>query len=664
MKKLLGVLFTMCLFVFLLPSAFAETNAYVVENVYFTNLSGNVLENPTHSCVVNVEVTKQVLRFGNDDIVIASYATDGSLLGFTTVSGTIGMGETSIFRTLITVPADKTLGIVKAYVWNNILGMQPLSNENTVAVNEMGAEIISPIQEDYIPRMITVRGTIKATPRSDYSLSVGEYKLENMYMPIDYSNTLTEQAFNRYNAISDFYGIPLSQNGSVYTVKSEINLNDYLFFNGEFTLTRDEDNSFIILNFEPKASSRVVRVNAEDYLSSSDGGKNIDSYWKITFGSQDYKLYLDSSSYNYGIYVNGQRYNSISENTVSNILGMAQGEVTLVDIDIAHDGYEIIMATVYDISMVSSIDHTDGLTTIQVAPRAGLNPKLTSILFYDENIADGYTDITVKNDEGESIALSDIKAGDIIAYATPYYNRSGTMYDPGFIDIIATDKTVCGMVTSSDEERKTYTVDGVEYKEVVWGYSYLQIGLEHIIYLDPFDRICYADVMVRYAIAENTEKYDSYYYRVQLILPDGTAEWYELCVSSVRDYANITGAASYWTVNVFEFADYIENIKANSPAERIVKYTVSTDGIASIELVGGTASTFEYNADTAVLGSKTITDRTAVINACDYAGNISDYSPFSVSSFIDGTNYDAYVCSNQDSSNTAAFVVLTRIDAQ
>ncbi len=261
MKKIAGILLTFIMLVNLLPTAFASGKTYTIDEVYFSNLSGKVMQNPGTSCVVNVKVTKQAERLGEDVVVIATYATDGSMIGFTTVAGTMTKGKTETFSTLVVSPTEKNIGVVKAYMWNNISEMKPLSTVNQTIVNEMDEGIeLPPISEEpikplYIPTTVTVNGMIIATPNSDSALSNGEYMLGNAYIPLDFSNIYTAEEYDLYlkrmNAIGNYYGIPVEGDIiSSITVVSALDLSGYLYASGEFTLKINNKNELEVVNFE------------------------------------------------------------------------------------------------------------------------------------------------------------------------------------------------------------------------------------------------------------------------------------------------------------------------------------------------------------------------------------------------------------------------------
>ncbi len=463
---------------------------------------------------------------------------------------------------------------------------------------------------------------------------------------------LTKDAFLDNTKNKVVVGTPAA---SFNAAKSDIDVSGYLFMEGDAVIAQDDNDDWHLVYF--KASESVTTtVNAEDYETVEDGGKSVKDDKKVTFGSKNFNINTDAD--NTGIYVNGKKYADITDANLAKVLDLAQGQVKLVDTDSTTTGYEVIMATVYEIAKVASVSYTNETTTIQVIRKgtgSGLS-TVTTIKLADEDIEDGDVALTVKNAEGADIKLSDIKKDDIIAFAVAAGTKNNDTID--IIDIIVTDETVTGKATREDSTEKTYTIDGTDYKTVVWGDPALTIGTSYTIKLDPFGRIYEEEIeatSAKYAIAE---KYDSDY-GVQLILPNGTAKYYEL------DAANVKNGDGSMTFAAFE--TYIESTKAKKPAERVVKYTVknSTGKIQTIELVGEEVSTLEYKAKTGKLGSKSIIDSTAIINASNVqdqtSHNVSDYTTFAANAFVDKTNYDASIFTADGTTNTAAFVVLTRV---
>jgi hypothetical protein len=105
------------------------TGTYTVNRIFFTNLLGAEITNPTESgFVVNVEVTRNFARNKNDYVIIAAYDSDGALINFTYLKPFMDTGKTNEMGALFFVPADKRLGKVKSFVWNGMSTMEPLSN--------------------------------------------------------------------------------------------------------------------------------------------------------------------------------------------------------------------------------------------------------------------------------------------------------------------------------------------------------------------------------------------------------------------------------------------------------------------------------------------------------------------------------------------------------
>ena len=448
------------------------------------------------------------------------------------------------------------------------------------------------------------------------------------------------------------------------SAKADIDVAGYLFMEGDAVITLDDDDDWHLVYFKPN-SSVTTTVSAEDYVTGTDGGKTIAADGKVTFGSKNYNINVTALATD-GIYVNGKKYAAMTDANLATVLDVAQGEVKFVDTDNTATGYEVIMATVYDVAKVASVSYTNETTTIQVTRKlnatstvVGLSPALTTIKIADEDVAEGDVALTVKNAEGETIKLSDIKKDDIIGFAVAPGTTNTSTID--IIDIIVTDEKVTGMATREDSTEKTYIIGDEEYKMVAWGAPALTIGTSYTVALDPFGRIFEEEIeatSAKYAIAE---KYDSDY-GVQLILADGSAKYYEMDATTVGDAGKLFNG-TLTSISPAQFETYIETTKAAAPEYRVVKYTVknSTGKIQSIALVGGAIATVEYKAKTGKLGTKNITDNTVVINATGHIANNLDYVKFATNSFVDKTNYDAVILTADGSSNTAAFAVLTRV---
>ena len=654
MKRFLSVILVVMMFFYVMPVVLAGNDTYLVEDLYFSTLSGTVIENPTDSCVVNVEVKKQQLRFGNDDVIIASYATDGSLLGFTTVSGTISMGETSLFKTLVTIPKEKTLGKVKAYVWNSVLGMQPLSNCFTVTVNQMddGTEIIPPVQEKYIPDTITVCGTI------DTRVNRNEYRLNDAYIYTDYSSAYTQSEYDalvaRYQAISDYYGINLKVANRILSrinAVSTIDLDEYLLQQGEFTIAMDEEGGYVILNFEPKKSSKVKKVSADDL-------EDVDYYnnRQIKFGTTKYNFENAVR-----VYVNGDLYYAAvgaaaDDVVIKNILDAAIGDVTLIKAVTNSSYYDTILLNSYVMGQITAVVSKNGASTVKFSPTTNNLGSYKSIVISDSDIEEGLVNVNVILD-GEKSSLKNLRENDVIAIKTKI--GAGTVIDATNenITILASRDTISGKVSSIEDGfgENAFVINGERYAATDKGAIGLIVGKTYnAIYLDPFGRIfSYDDESVfdnkNYAIlAKVTDKTD-----ITLVLPDGTRKAYE--AKDAYIYTANGGVKSVETPNVA-----VAGVTTGaSVINCVVEYTVKSGQINSIKAVSPVAFTgAAYKESVAKVGTVGIGSATGVINT-DGALSYKDYTAMKANEFIDEEIYSGAGFGRIAGTNKYAFIVLT-----
>ncbi|MBP3360271.1 MAG: hypothetical protein J6N52_05420, partial [Clostridia bacterium] len=666
MKKLTGLLMAFIMTLALFPSAYAADTAYTIDDVYFTNLSGGILENPTTSCLVNVELTKTAERLGEDIVVIASYSTDGAMIGFTTVAGTMEKGKTSSFSSLVVSSQDKSIGVVKAYVWNNISEMRTLSEVYMEFVNEMdeGVELPpvtqDPAEENYIPKVITARGIVAGTPLSD-DLANGEYEISKLRIPYDlntFDGIYTEDDYfalaTRMEQISVIYDIPLATPyDGTYTVLSELDLCDYLKYEMEFELTLI-DGDYVILDAQPLSlSGNVLKFDADDYVMQEDLDNSYQystSNSKIKFGSKYYRLEDEVE-----IYVNGVLTEMIySESDITSelteaqykldaYLGNARGTITLLD-DGVNSGYETISVDIWNVGKVSSVEYKNSETVVTIITREAVDVEYEEIVITDEAIENGDTILSVTRN-GSETTLTALAKNDIIAYKTDFQNNtSATLRDPKQIEILATNDTVYGMVTAVDTNEKTYSIDGTKY-EYVKGLGTLLVGNTYTLSLDPFGRIYSSeiDVLASYkmAIGLGITSTD----QLKLLLSDGSTKSYDIISSVV-----ITG---FGDVDGDSISNKLSDVEAhlnnteNGPIDRVVEYSLSAlQKITKIALTpadeDATLYGNEYTARTGKLGSCEILSTTPVIDATEATAapkQSSSYSSFNAESFKDGSTY-------------------------
>lgn len=103
-------------------------NPYTVNDVKIKDLSGNELEEiPDSSFYFEINVTKNDNSKNDDSLIIAVYDEKGAFMDLKYMSGTYYQNQTMSFGSMIN-KTDKKIGKIKAFVWDSISGMHPLSN--------------------------------------------------------------------------------------------------------------------------------------------------------------------------------------------------------------------------------------------------------------------------------------------------------------------------------------------------------------------------------------------------------------------------------------------------------------------------------------------------------------------------------------------------------
>lgn len=106
-----------------------EENPYTVNNVKLTDVSGNELvEIPTESFYFEINITKNDNSKNADSLIIALYDENGALIDLKYMYSTYYQNQSLTFGTMIN-KTDKKIAKVKAFVWDSLFGMKPLSNE-------------------------------------------------------------------------------------------------------------------------------------------------------------------------------------------------------------------------------------------------------------------------------------------------------------------------------------------------------------------------------------------------------------------------------------------------------------------------------------------------------------------------------------------------------
>jgi len=376
------------------------------------------------------------------------------------------------------------------------------------------------------------------------------------------------------------------------------------------------------------------------------------------------------------LYVNGYHYtaNAISDEVLDKFLGNAQGVIRLEKEIPGSLCYNKIYVDYYVIGIVNSVTYWNNTTTVSIetvidAPSdASLNVSpLLTIELEDDAMSSGEADIYVEKN-GSEIALNQLSENNVVAIAfnPEYATTVGSLYitNPEYMTVYATDSTIKGMVVDYDDEQRTYTIGESTHKYVGYIGGDLNIAVEYVLSLDPFNRIVKGEIVAappKYAILE---RYDANLDKVTLLFADGSTGSYE-----VHSNSNIRAWGSTTTIGDILIGTSTTNSisRPTTPVQnRVVSYRITNDTIkldSSIPFDCSVTSQ-QYNPHTGKLGPIVITDSLYCINASDYIdagegmGRITDYSTFYVSDFDADTEYTAYAYKSGD---TYTLIILTSV---
>ena len=511
-------------------------------------------------------------------------------------------------------------------------------------------------------------------------LGIVEYSfVDNKYAPLDGVNsaefkTILSEKFNGYVVTAEVIGTSKMTNNNgeanikitkaaswrenkietkdtpipeTVKVTNITGIEDCLFQSGTAVLLIDELDEVEMIYFSLNSRVETKEVAAEDYIWQVDRvNTSYDDGQGIKFGnSSPIKVAANAE-----LYLNGVAYPGAIDNTVlDTYLGYAIGKITFVKTDRNANVYDKIFVNHYAIGRVTSVSYKGEKTTVRIVPATGTG---LTIEIDDEAVVENDVEITVEKN-GSSIELKDLVKNDIVAIATDFTNISNnTISNPKFISVIATDEVIRGMVTAYDDDERTYTVGGKDYKYVGYTNTALSIATTYDLRLDPFGRIFDEGEAVstnsKFAIVE---RYDASAEKVTLLLADG----------SIATYA-IHGSSS---IAADALPALIKTNGVMNPVEdRVILYTVSNDMVklsnAGITKTSVTSDT--YNKNTGKLGGVQITDELNIINAQDYlsasSASISNYEVYNATNFKSNVEYNGYAFKTGD---VYSFLVITNV---
>lgn len=641
-KKALSSIIALIFLLSALPAAMAaDAYAYSLDALHFTDLSGNVLENPTGSCMASVRMTKtDAGRTATDSLILSAYSTTGELIAFNVMQSYLNPYEYRTFSSLINVPADETLGEVRAFVWDNLADMTALSEAVSLTVSGS----VEPVPD---PDTYTVSGYVSETYKTN------AYRAEDKALfVIQSANNFEGQKIDPANPLEitcDLGGSDLASYPNLPVIAE---------------LKRGENNTYELVSYEKTATVTTLETDLLDWESCifDTPAPSISVFPTPTaFVSTKYPLSADVLFYINGTEITAPDLSDFEEY----LLNSSSPTFELADFD--YDGrYDAIYGNYYAIGRVDAVSASTGKIMF-----SHLNVRGNSIT-PDEKSTRVY-----KN--GSEIALADIQAGDILTIA---YEVLMDLQSSCYYDIYVSGGTVTGLYTSMDTTAETVTVGGAVYEFATGDFAYnvssMTLADEYILHLDAFGRIFiveYVASAVNYAVLDRyTKSSADDYYRATLYFADDTSASYEVDTTRV----NIDGHSGYDLDRYLEtkiyndanddgIIDYSERSNANkTPIQnRVVSYKLSSSSgnIIALEFVEPRGGMGSFNSSANSVGSIRMNESTKIIDATTYNDEDQQSSylePASLSDFVDGVEYEVYGYGERLSDGTYPLVVVVR----
>jgi len=619
------------------------------------------LDNVTYAqlCVMLTQIT------GYGDY---AKAYGGWPTGYTTMAATAGINK----GVAVASDAALTKGQVAMMIWNALqapmLGVSEYAidgNKYKPQNGKNGTEYKTLFTEKF-DGFTATNVTITATPNTlntDENVADLEVFTSDWWLP-------TETIINETD------GTGIAQPAIEFNPIVDVNGN--LLQTGKAVFVLDENDLPLMIYFKAGSRAASRKFAADTYYKQSnlvDDKQYASAHTKIRFGSSYFKF-----ENSIDLYVNGVFAKTINadadiagtaltgaQTDLDWVLGNAQGDITILK-SVSTGEYDTIFVKFYQIGEVASVESDSDETVIElnnVQSELGLSGyTYDEIVISKEAVEEGKVTVTVTRN-GEVATLDSLVNGDIIAYATAFDVTANKIEDPKEIEIIATNDTVSGSVTSvatnirTDYNDNVYTIGGANYVFIPSASRNTDPAIavkdSLDITLDPFGRIYEVETnadSANYAIALKLGQEDNF---IKLLLSDGTTKTYEVDTAKV-------GSTYYQNTFVTDRINDEVNV-----ADRIVTYEVSgkTGKITSLAKTAGRPISAEYKTRTGLLGSgnKILSTTPMIVIDSDAEGttlsnDASKYAALTKDELLNETTYDGIVFRIN---TTVAFVVITNV---
>ena len=534
--------------------------------------------------------------------------------------------------------------------YGGILGNIPVQNlQQMNGTGEGWQTLLTRKHDAYV-----VRGRVDATSRTNSGLDTDEvvFKVENA---------------ENFDGIC--YGSNHAAPTTVYVKVNDTDAANMLFEYAEAIIQKDENTdeySFISIN--QYGSSKKVEFDADLYASYTASDNKIEAYRTETSSSTTSYRLADNAE----LYVNGVNMGKITAENAAAYLDTenAVGNITLIDKtetgSTSTDGYyDYITVDYYVNAVVDSVSASSSQVRMYFKTSDG-DIKRQRLEWDPED--DKITVSFTKDDA--AIEYTDLAEYDVVSIA---YDVSGDFASSTFYDVLVSQNSVTGSISSKNSEDDLIVIDGSEYEmSSIASLDDFEFNTEYTIYVDAFGKVAYFEegaasktigvVVGMYKSAGTT------WPTVRMITADGSEVTYEVKDQDAADDFYQVTQGTYETENAPGW-DYDvdpevtrQDIIDKGINNMVVTYRLSGGKLVLTGHEDGTrgGSGLDYRASSVKLGSYMMDEAaTAVLDMSSYINDDdSSATVTTTSSLVDEATYTAYFYDRSNSSSAYRFVLV------
>ncbi len=495
--------------------------------------------------------------------------------------------RTTIKRYISTKNLTADIYKIKVIMLESLTSLRPncpvpyLANELVISKNDIGKEIPT----------VTFKGKISAVPLSDEELYV---TVENIYS-VKLSDAALAMGYREYDF--DF--------GGIWNFKYNQDLKPYLGLCCDFVVDISDEMDLEIISVTPTKGKNIeVVIDPELLVSTNNGGYA--EYYNSNDATKTSKLKLD---YDLRVYYNlvWENYNDIV------VPGGNLGDIAYRFVDTDYNGmYDTVFVENECVFVVGSVNtrankiYRDTETNVEPTYR---NASLT---LDPEN---EYVSWSIKDMQGNTMELSDIQPGDVIAV------KITDDYGYTFYDIIVSNETIEGVV--SEVRTDTSKVGGYNLNKcVINDTTYMRLDNESMPVGDSVVAKVYRNKIIDYTVVKAPQN-------LGIILATNRAE--NFGVTYQLQILNQDGAVVVYDLAEKVNGQFVDYYSFNYPVGDIIAYELNSKGqIVATDISSNNANNVldvtdriivddyaDYRATSGKLGSNFITEATIIFATSD-----------------------------------------------